>query len=116
MVFIQIQGSDSVVIAEIFAVIGFIVTILLWVFQGSLQRNIKNIDADVSDAKDKYEELKAIMDRMQSNLDTFKEKVESDKFSTHGIIHELTQRMSNDLHQLAISLAEIKSNVNRSDK
>lgn len=127
MLQLDATSFDSYAIAQLLAAAALVVGLLVWAFQGSLSRNVKNIDNDVTEAKDKaekiatqsqksYDELKIIIDRMQVSFDIFKEKVENDKFITQNNIHALTQKITEDLNKLNVSLAEIKSNVNNTSK
>ncbi len=101
-------------------VVSTIVTIVLSIMIWSLNRNIAKNDQDIKENADRQEkDFKAqevIISRMKDELNNLKDKISENNNSTNSRIYEMAAKISRDLNELSIKIAEMKRDDNNHSK
>jgi peptidoglycan hydrolase CwlO-like protein len=83
------------------AILGIIYAALIW----SLNRNVKKQDDEIKEVADNLEKL-------QVSLSLFKDKIESDRFTTQREAFERVTEIQDKLNQISLKIAELRPNDN----
>lgn len=94
------------------------VSIFLSIMVWSLSRNVAENDNTIKENAERHDkdikEQQIIITRMKDEVDRLKEKVSENNHTTNSKIYEMAAKISKDLNELSIKIAEMKRDDNHS--